>query len=181
MEPLIHGRNVKITPQFRAHAEERIERLQRFFNRILQVHVSVKRHRGQYSAELMVNASGMLLRAEERQPDMQVAFDEAVDKLERRLKRFKERLYRHSRGTIRRQLPPEEPVAAEEPETEAGAEPQIVRTKRFPIKPMSPEEAALQMEMLHHDFFVFTNGTTNEANVIYRRRAGNYGLIEPAT
>jgi putative sigma-54 modulation protein len=180
MDPLIHGTNVKITPEFQAHVQERIDGLQRFFSRILQVHVSVKRHRGQYSAELTVNASGMLLRAEEQQADMHLAFDDAVDKLERRLKRFKERLYDHSRGTIRRQLPPEELIEAEPP-TEEEAEPHIVRTKRFAIKPMSPEEAALQMEMLHHDFFVFTNSETNEVNVIYRRRDGNYGLIEPTT
>ncbi|MGD8237677.1 MAG: ribosome-associated translation inhibitor RaiA [Armatimonadota bacterium] len=177
MEPLIHGKNVKITPQFRAHAEERVEGLQRFFSRILKVHVSVKRHRGQYSAELMANASGMLLRAEEQRPDMHVAFDDAVDKLERRLRRFKGRLYHHSRGTIRKQLPPEEPTEAEEADEQ---EPEIVRTKQISMKPMSPEEAALQMEMLHHDFFVFTSDETDEVNVIYRRRDGNYGLIEPA-
>jgi len=181
MEPLIHGRNVKITPQFQTHAQERIERLQRFFSRILQVHVSIKRQRGQYSAELTLNASGMVLRAEEQQPDMYVAFDDAVEKLERRLKRFKERLYHHSRGTIRKQVPPEESAEAEEPEEAAETEPSIVRTKRFSMKPMAPEEAALQMEMLHHDFFVFTNSETNEVNVIYRRRDGNYGLIEPAS
>jgi putative sigma-54 modulation protein len=177
MEPHIHGKNIEITPQFKEHARERIERLQRFFSEILQVHVSVKRHRGQCSVELALNASGMLLRAEEQQPDLTMAFDEAIDKLERRLKRFKARLHGHSRGTIRKQIPADD-VAEQEPE-EGDEEPQIVRIKRFDIKPMSPEEAALQMEMLNHDFFVFTNGETEELNVIYRRREGDYGLIEP--
>ena len=177
----IHSREAHVSDEFRTHIEQRMEKLTKFFDHIVAAHVSFNAHRGQYRAEITVHASRVVLRGEEQQDTLRAAFDEAMDKVVRRIKKLKERLQKRWQGANR-----QEPRAetAEEPVSEVAAEsgeqePTIVRTKRFSFKPMTPEEAALQMELLQHDFFVFTNGDTDEVNVIYRRRDGNYGLIEP--
>jgi putative sigma-54 modulation protein len=167
-----------ITPQIRGHAERKLRRLERFFSRIMDVHVTATKQRGWCTVEVMLNANGILLRAEERTADVYSSIDVVAEKLERQLKKFKDKLHSRSRGVIRAEAAPLEEGAEPEPE-EAPVQVGIVRTKRFPLKPMSPEEAALQMEMLHHSFFVFTNGETQRTNVIYKRHDGNYGLIEP--
>jgi ribosome hibernation promoting factor len=106
---------------------------------------------------------------------MKASIDLLVRKLERRVKRAREKR-RPNFGRLRRSAPPENP--SQESENE---ESKIVRTKQFALKPMSPEEAVLQLELLGHDFFVFRNADSDEVNVLYRRRDGNYGLIEPQT
>src|SRR5262249_16727556 len=132
--------------------------------------------------EVMVEGDGVFLRGEERSPDMYACVDAIVEKLEKQVKRFKGKLMLHPREGVGQAMAaeveePAEPV--EEPEEEEGPRPGSGRTKRFAIKPMTPDEAAMQMELLNHDFFVFLNGETDQVNVLYRRKDGNYGLIEP--
>jgi putative sigma-54 modulation protein len=115
-----------------------------------------------------------VLRAEERSNDPQAAVDQAVEKLQRQLDRYREKLIERSR---QESVPAQQPAVGAEAGPARG--PQIVRMKRFAVKPMAPEEAALQMDLLGHDFFVFANAETEQVNVIYRRNDGNYGLIEP--
>ena len=122
-------------------------------------------------AQLTVRSKGTLLRAEERSADMFASIDAIVDKMYRQIVRYKGKRYGRGRGPG--EIPPVEEFEAEE------ASPRIVRTKRFQVAPMDEEEAVEQMELLGHDFFVFFNVNTNEVNVIYRRKDGNYGLIEP--
>jgi putative sigma-54 modulation protein len=114
------------------------------------------------------------LRAEEATEDMYASVDKAVDKLNRQIGKYKTKLEKKYKGhdTIRFEYIPD---------VEAGekSESKIVKTKRFSIKPMDPEEAVMQMELLGHNFFVFTNGDTEEVNVVYKRKDGDYGLIEP--
>jgi putative sigma-54 modulation protein len=131
-----------------------------------------------YVAQVTINTHGALLRGEERASNITAAIDSVVDVLNRQIERFKGRLYRSKRRT-----PPTKQLAAEltEPEEEAlvveGRG--IVKVKRFPVKPMSPEEAVEQMELLSHDFFIFFNADNDHFSVLYRRVDGDYGLIEP--
>ena len=133
------------------------------------------RHARGYTLEVTMNVRGLLLRCEEKTGDMYASIDGAVDKLERQIHKFKTRINRKIK---------ESPGLAAMPAAAAASgespEPVIVRTKKFEFKPMTPEEAVMQMDLLGHDFFVFTNTEDNQkVCVVYRRKDGNYGLIEP--
>jgi ribosome hibernation promoting factor len=123
--------------------------------------------------EVTIFSSGPVIRAKESAPDMYQAIDLVSTKLERQARRVKKKIidrHHHAKNPFK-----EPPLSLEEEE----GEPMIVKTKSFPLKPMTPEEAALQMDLVGHDFFVFINAETEETNVVYRRKDGNYGLIEP--
>ncbi|WP_457630147.1 ribosome hibernation-promoting factor, HPF/YfiA family [Oceanithermus sp.] len=174
------GRDVDITDALKNYVERKTERLDRYFDQIVDAKVVLSLAGSPHverraKAEIQLNVPGGIIRVEESDPDMYAAIDRAVEVLEKQLKRFKGRLLgkRHSGLGA---PPPQPPVEEEEPEE---FEPEIVRVKRFEMKPMTPEDAALQMEALGHTFFVFRNADTEEINVIYRRHDGNYGLIEP--
>ena len=127
-----------------------------------------------YRVEITSNAAGHIVRIEAEAPDAKSALDTATDKYERQLRRLKERLIQRNRVATDKSAPPvDEPVEEQHFAT-------IVRTKRFSMKPMTAEEAVLQMEMLGHDFFFFLDGDSNEHCVVYNRKDGNVGLIEPA-
>ena len=126
-------------------------------------------------AEATIWTKGPTLRAREASPDMKASIDQLVDKLERQVTRYREK---------RRRARPRDNGAApaeSNPGSYGDSEPPIVKTKQFPVKPMSPEEAVLQLELVGHDFFVFRNAESGEVNVVYKRRDGGYGLIEPST
>jgi putative sigma-54 modulation protein len=170
------GRNVEISEAMRAYAEDKLSKLNRFSDQIIDAKVVMSYAASEGVAEparveVQVNVPNGILRAEESGRDSYAAIDKVVDKLERQLKKFKGRL-------ISRRNEPA-PVF-EEPE-EDSLEPEIVRIKRHVLRPMSPEDAAIEMENLGHSFFVFRNAETEEINVLYLRRDGNYGLIEPAS
>lgn len=174
MRVTISGKNIQVTDAAKAYAEQKLQRLTRYFSNLREAHVTQSVQRNWHIVEVQLDGDGVFLRGEERTPDMFTSIDAVVDKLERQIKRFKGRL-------LQRREAAEEPVAAAAEEIPTGEEevtPTIVRTKRFPIKPMSPDEAALQMELLGHDFFAFLNAETEQFNVLYRRRDGNYGLLE---
>jgi putative sigma-54 modulation protein len=172
--------------RFREHTEPRLESLLEQFSRIQSIRVTVAAQRNWRTVDITVDVAGALLRAEEETDDALAAFDKAHSRIERQLRRFRDRTRDFSHESLRT-LAAEEGgdwFAEEEPdearEAEAAAEGlRIVRTKSHSLKPMTPEEAALQMELLNHDFFVFVDGDTERVGVVYRRRAGGYGLIEP--
>ena len=184
------GRNIEITDAMRSYAEEKLEKLERFSEHIVDVKVVMS-----YAAdgnpalpakvEVQLNLPHSVVRAEENGQDTYAATDMVVEKLERQLKRFKERkLAKRTQEPVMSgdALPPlpldgELPPEAE-PETEAG---EIVRVKRHVMRPMSPEDAAIQMEAVGHSFYVFRNMESGEVNVLYARHDGDYGLIEPST
>ncbi|WP_457636596.1 ribosome hibernation-promoting factor, HPF/YfiA family [Oceanithermus sp.] len=173
------GRDVDITDSLRNYVERKTERLDRYFDQIVDAKVVLSLAGSPHverraKAEIQLNVPGGLIRVEESDPDMYAAIDRAVEVLEKQLKRFKGRLLGRRHSSLG--APP--PMPEEEEEAEE-VEPEIVRVKRFEMKPMTPEDAALQMEALGHTFFVFRNADTEEINVIYRRHDGNYGLIEP--
>ena len=178
------GRNSPITKTFRLHAEPRIQGLSQYFDRITDVKVVVSQQRHLFTVEVTVNADGTLIRGEDRSPQVLATFDRALDRVERQLRRNKDKLVERGRRDRSEDVGATtgEPVTAQQDEPDLPTDQDdinIVRTKSHVLKPMSPKEAALQMDMLGHDFFVFFNGQTERVGVVYRRRDGDYGLIEP--
>jgi putative sigma-54 modulation protein len=179
MQITITTRNLEITEPLRRYAEEKIARLQKFVNQITSVHVvlSVEKHR--QIAEVTLHVREHTIRGEESSTDLYSAIDLVADKIERQILRYKEKIVDHSGRGLGRSRSPEE-IGPAESEPLSEDDPHIVKTKRFAMKPLSPDEAAMQMSLLGHNFFVFRNAQTQEVNVLYRRRDGDYGLIEPA-
>jgi putative sigma-54 modulation protein len=177
MELTITGKNMQISDRIREYVEKKASKLDRYLKNIDEASLeltrsSAKSAEDRHIAQLTVRVKGSILRAEERAADVFTAFDAVLDKMYSQIIRYKTR--RRARGRIQEEdlMPP-----LEEYEEEAAR--QIVRTKRFLVLPMDEEEAAEQMELLGHDFFLFLNTGTGELNIIYRRRDGDYGLIEP--
>ncbi|MBX5476986.1 MAG: ribosome-associated translation inhibitor RaiA [Clostridia bacterium] len=174
----LHGKNIDVTPALREYAEKKLSRLGKYFDEPLHVQVSFEVERGRHLVEVTVPVSGYILRGEEATGDMYASLDRVWDKLERQIHKYKTRLNRKARqdGGAKK------PERAKEERTEDPSEdlPRIVRVKRFHLKPMDVDEAVLQMDLLGHDFYVFQNAETDVVNVLYRRREGGYGLIEPA-
>lgn len=181
----LSGRNVEVTDAMRDYVQEKLSRLDRFNDQITDARVVLTvrdvRDAGRRNrVEVQLNVPNGIIRAEEHHADMYAAIDRASDVLERQLRKFKTRYMRHRQEP----LPQPEPGPAET-DLAAGADdaefrPEIVRTKRFDLRPMSPEDAVAQMEALGHDFYVFKNMDTGRCGVVYRRRDGHYGLIEPS-
>ena len=177
MELIISGKSMEISDGIHEYVEKKAGRLDRYLAHIDEAVIELTRESARssadrHSAQLTVRAKGTILRAEERSTDVFTAIDTVLDKMYRQIMRYKTR--RRGRARIQEEelMPPLEEYEEEEPR-------RIVRTKRFLVVAMDEEEAAEQMELLGHDFFLFLNANTGELNVIYRRRDGNYGLIEP--
>lgn len=168
------GRNIDVTDAMRTYAEDKLEKLDRFSDQIVDAKVVMSYNDRVGGApakvEVQVNVPNGIVRAEERGADHYAAIDLVVDKLERQLKKVKGR---HVAKRAEEKPQPAEPETPEEP-------PRIVRTKRHVLRPMAPEDAAMEMEALGHDFYVFRNVDTDGIAVIYLREDGHYGLIEPA-
>ena len=173
MQLSLSGRNLEITEALRMYAEEKLGRLTKYLGTIVAAHVvlSVEKHR--QIAEVTLRVRDLTIRAEESTQDLYSSIDLVVEKLERQILRYKERIVAHeARGGGRE-------TRATGPKEMIDEEPTVVKTKRFAVKPAEVEEAMLQMNLLGHSFYVFRNARTDEVNVLYRRRDGNYGLIEP--
>jgi putative sigma-54 modulation protein len=183
MDVTVKGRNISVTDALERYTFEKVERVRKFFDderSVSRVEVELMHERNPSIsepevAEATLFINGTVLKAREASKDMYASIDRMSDKLERQVRRYRARQIDRWHGRLKGHSP--EPVVLEE-EEETGAK--IVRTKQFQMKPMSAEEAVLQMELLDHDFFVFTSADTGDINVVYRRRDGNYGLIEPA-
>ena len=177
MELTITGKNMEISERVREYVEKKAGRLDRYLGAIDDASLELTRESAKsaddrYIAQLTVRARGTILRSEERAADVFTAFDAVLDKMYRRIMRYKTR--RRDRGRFQ-----EEELMLPIEEYEEHEPRRIVRTKRFVVLPMDEEEAAEQMELLGHDFFLFLNANTGELNIIYRRKDGDYGLIEP--
>ncbi|GAB4476532.1 MAG: ribosome-associated translation inhibitor RaiA [Anaerolineae bacterium] len=177
MEVKIRGRNVEITPRLESYIDRKVDRLDRYLPGITEVRVDLAEERSKMMvAQITVRHSrGTILRAEERTNDLLASVDSVVDKIYRQIEKFKGK--RRRRGESQEMLAASETaVEIPEDELESGA---IVRRKQFSVAPLSDEEAIEQMELLGHDFFVFVNARSGDINVLYRRRDGDYGLLEP--
>lgn len=173
MKLQVRGRNMEVTEALRDYVEKRLGKLKKYLEVINDVQVVLAVEGDSHRVEVTIPLGGVILRGEEVTADMYASIDLVVEKLEKQISRYKGRILRpYEKGA------PEARAAAPREEKEEEA-PRVVRTKRFAIKPMTVEEAVMQMNLLGHSFFVFANAETNEVNVLYRRRDGNYGLIEP--
>lgn len=172
----IRGENVEVTDAIRDYVVKRISKLQKFFEDSVEAtaHVNLKVYPNRtYKVEVTIPLPYLTLRAEETSNDMYGSVDLVTDKLERQIRKYKTKVNRKSREKGLKNL---EFVPSDD--DSASDELKIVRTKQVSLKPMDPEEAVLQMDMLGHDFFVFQDAETNRTSIVYRRRDGRYGLIE---
>lgn len=170
MNIIINGKQLEITPALRKYAEDKIGRFERYLSDINEAVITLSVEKFRQKAEVLLKAKGVLLQAEAVTDEVYSAIDEVVEKLEKQVVRHKEKLRSHRKGEQKSVST----VAAVDIETR-----RIIKHQRFGMKPMSPEEAVDQMELLEKDFFVFANQSNGDINVIYRLKDGNYGLIEP--
>ena len=174
MKTIISGRNLDVTDALRETIQSKLKKLDRFFHKELEVQVTLSVEKNRHIMEVTIPFNGSILRAEESTDDMYKSIDGVVDKLIRQIRKQKSKLQNRINRyeTIRFEN-------IQDYDKKDMEEFKIVRTKRFLMKPMDPEEAVLQMELLDHDFYVFVDAETNDVNVVYKRKDGNYGLIEP--
>lgn len=175
MKIIISGRNMKVSDRMREQVELKLEKFEKYFNTNVEAHVTLSHQKTMQILEITIPLkNGAIFRVEETSEDMYKSLDLAVDKLGQQIKKHKTGLHKRfqSHDSIRFEMIPD---GGEE----SAIASRIVRNKTFIMKPMDPEEAVLQMELLGHDFYVFLNGDTNDINVVYIRKDGNYGLIEP--
>jgi len=174
MKFVINGKNMEITEGLRGAVEEKIGKLERYFTPETEVHVMLSVERENQKIEVTIPVKGKIIRSEQTSSDMYVSIDLVEEVIERQLKKYKAKIVDKQQNAVSFS----KTFIEEEPE-EDEEDIQIVRTKKFDIKPMYPEDACIQMELLGHSFFVFCNADTDEVNVVYKRKGGTYGLIEP--
>lgn len=186
MDITISTHNVELTPRLQSHVEKKAGRLDRYMPDLVEIRVDLSSENTRSVVERQIaqitirDGRGTILRAEERDSDMFAAVDAVVDKLYRRINRYRGKRRQSRRGSGAEELSFGEPLPLQETElVETVEEATIVRRKQFPLRPMVPDEAIEQMELLGHSFFVFFNVDEEAVNVVYRRHDGNYGLLQP--
>lgn len=174
MKITITTKNIEMTEALRNIVEKKISRLERFFDPEVEAHATLSVEKARHKIEVTIPFNNVVLRGEETNENMYISIDLVLDKLESQIRKQKKRLERRTKSSdLRFQYIPNVE------EDDENNEPRIVKTKKFAFKPMSTEEAVLQMELLGHNFFVYQNAENDEVNVVYKRKDGNYGLIEP--
>lgn len=179
----IRGQRIEVTEALRDYVEKKLGRLERYFEAppTSEVNVTLSVIREKQSVEVTIPLTGVLLRAEEKSDDMYASIDLVVDKLERQIRKHKTKLNRKVRQEAGyKNLFRDDVVTPVHLLEEEEDDFEVVRTKRFTLKPMDVDEAILQMNMVGHNFFVFANSDSSQVNVVYKRADGKYGLIEPA-
>jgi putative sigma-54 modulation protein len=172
-------RGTVLNDSLKAYMEEKMGKLEKFFSRLFGCSINISEVKGFFTVEVTANANGVILRGEEKGMELRSAFDQALKNLERQIKRHNSYLkdkaqYRAESGVFSFSL---EEAAARE--STLGDDLGIVKSKKVPLIPMDAQEAIMQMDLLGHEFFMFHNGDTGQVNVVYRRRNGGYGLLEP--
>ncbi len=175
MNFIISGKNIEVTPGLKDSVISKLGKLERYFTPDTEIIVTLSVEKDRQKIEVTIPVKGDIIRSEQTSTDMYVSIDLVEEVIERQLRKYKNKLIaRHQEGSAFKQE-----FFEEEPAIDSNDEIQIVRTKKFGIKPMFPEDACVQMELLGHDFFVFSNAETEEVNVVYKRKNGTFGLIEP--
>lgn len=173
MAVTVRGKNIEITPALKDYVTKRVGKVTKYFDALGEITVILTVEKGRHIVEVTVPVNGMMLRGEEATIDMYTSIDLVIEKIEKQIEKYKTKISRKLKaGVFKSDLVAVTGTAEEE-------ELRVVKTKRFAVKPMNVDEAILQMNLLHHDFYVFTNAESEEVNVVYRRKDGNYGLIEP--
>jgi len=174
MKVIINGKNIRVRDSIRNMLESKLQKFDKMFRGDIEAYATVSVEKNRHIVEITIPLkNSVIFRAEESTEDLYASIDLAIDKLAKQMRKHKSKIEKRFQGSESIRF---EAIEAIEPEEDVK---KLVRAKRFSIKPMDPEEAVLQMEMLGHDFFVFRNGDTDEVNVVYMRKDGNYGLIEP--
>ena len=189
MQLIVHGRNMEVTNWIEEYARKRVQRLERYLPQLDEVraelaHTPTRAAGDRFTAQVTMWSNGQILRAEESTSDVFASIDAAVDKIAEQVRRFKDRNQKNRRRAsaavhMKAEMEPtpsEVELEEEESTVPAG---KIVRRKQFLMQPMKEEEAVEQMELLGHDFYIFFNPETNTPNVVYKRRGGEYGLLQP--
>ena len=175
MNYIISGKNIDVTDGLREAIYDKLGRLEKFFNEDTNVQVTFSVEKERQKIEVTIPMKGHIIRAEQVSDDMYVSIDMVVEIIERQVTRYKKKIIDKEQDVAYfndRVLEEEGDVADED-------EIKIIRSKRFAVKPMYPEDACIQMELLGHNFYVFRNAETDEVNVVYKRKGSTYGLIEP--
>ena len=169
----ISGKNIEITEGLRKAVEDKLGKLERYFTPETEIVVTLSVEKERQKIEVTIPVKGNIIRSEQVSNDMYVSIDLVEEVIERQLRKYKNKIVeRHQNGgNLKKEFI--------EKEAEAEEDIQIIRTKHFGIKPMFPEDACVQMELLGHNFFVFYNAETEQVNVVYKRKGNTYGLIEP--
>ena len=173
MEFVIVGKNIDVTPGLRTAVEEKIGKLERYFTPSTQIHVTLSVEKDRQKIEVTIPVKGSIIRSEQVSNDMYVSIDLVEEIIERQLKKYKNKIIdaKHGGDNFKQEFL--------DKDYSDDDDIQIVRTKRFDVKPMYAEDACVQMELLGHSFYVFCNAETNQVNVVYKRKGNTYGLIEP--
>ncbi|MBF0317135.1 MAG: ribosome-associated translation inhibitor RaiA [Nitrospirae bacterium] len=172
MNITVYGKNIEITSAIRDYAQGKIKKFERILTADSEASVTLSVEKLTHKAEVQIRSNGMTIQAESITAEMYSSIDDVIEKLDRQIKKHKEKLSSKRKGSAK-------DATLSELTRPAGEPVNIIKRKRFDMKPMPPEEAAMQMDLLDKDFYVFTNPQTGDINVIYRRKDGDYGLIEP--
>ena len=173
MKFIIIGKNIDVTPGLREAVESKLGKLGRYFTPNTEIHVTLSVQKGHQKIEVTIPVKGGLVRSEQESSDMYVSIDLVEEIIERQLKKYKNKIVDKKQAAVAFS-----DLFINE-EYDSNDEVDIVKVKKFAMKPMDPEEACVQMELLGHNFFMFLNADTNEVNVVYKRKGNSYGLIEP--
>lgn len=173
MKFIIVGRNLEVTPGLRSAVEDKIGKLEKYFNPDTEVHVTLSVEKERQKIEVTIPVKGNIIRSEQVSNDMYVSIDLVEEVIERQLRKYKNKIVdrKQASGNFQKEYL--------EKDYDEDEDVKIIRTKKFDIKPMYPEDACVQMELLGHNFFVFVNAETDQVNVVYKRKGNTYGLIEP--
>ena len=173
MKFIIIGKNIEVTEGLRAAVEDKIGKLAKYFTEDTEVHVTLRVEKDRQKIEVTIPMKGNIIRSEQVSSDMYVSIDLVEEIIERQLKKYKKKLIdkKQAASFFKQEFVEKDYMEDEDV--------QIIRTKKFDIKPMYPEDACVQMELLGHSFFVFCNAETDQVNVVYKRKGNTYGLIEP--
>ena len=174
MRFIITGRNLEVTEGLRNAVESKLGKLEKYFDKDVDINVTLSVEKERQKIEVTIPVKGSIIRSEQTSSDMYVSIDLVEEVIERQLKKYKTKIIQSKQAAASAFTQDYlDNDYEEEPEVK------IVRSKRFGIKPMDPEEACVQMELLGHNFYVFSNAETGEVNVVYKRKGNTYGLIEP--
>ena len=183
MNFIISGKNIEVTAGLKDAIEQKLGKLERYFTPETEIIVTLSVEKERQKIEVTIPVKGNIIRSEQTSNDMYVSIDLVEEVIERQLRKYKNKLVARSQGPPTASAPGGSSFKKEffesEDESPEDDEIRIVRTKKFGIKPMYPEDACIQMELLGHSFFVFSNAETDEVNVVYKRKDGSFGLIEP--
>ena len=173
MKFIIIGKNIEVTPGLKDAVQDKLGKLERYFTPNTEIHVTLSVEKERQKIEVTIPVKGNIIRSEQVSSDMYVSIDLVEEIIERQLRKYKNKI------VDRQQEAGNFQQAYVEDDWMEDENIKITRTKRFDVKPMYPEDACVQMELLGHNFFVFLNAETEEVNVVYKRKGGTYGLIEP--